>query len=1007
MRVSISIVVRVLVGALLSFATSVGSAASVYPVRAEGFTQSLNGDWSFKYISALNAGADERFHAPGFDVAAWKQIPVPANWELHGFAEPQYALELKDGLGLYRRTFRAPAAWLGGRRVCLRFDGVAFGFEAWLNGTKIGASSASAYNPNTFDITDAILSDTDNVLAVRVVTKPLGYEFDVNDDWALSGIFRDVTFFSVPAIHVRDVSTSTKLTTDGAADLSIEVFVSQTDGEVRGTLLAPDGKVVGEFPLTHTSHGTYNSHIRVENPQLWTAETPSLYRLQLSLSAKGQSLQVIEERVGLRQVSIVDGVLRLNNRPIKLRGVNRHDLNPETGRAVTEAQMRRDLELMKKGNINFVRTSHYPSHPRFIELCDEMGFYVMDEVSIGKGEAHLNDPAYRENILARVDPTITRDKNRASVIIWSIGNENPVTDVELEACRRAKELDPTRPVCLPKIGSYFAKNHDKIPEYVDIHSPHYPGNTTLRRFARDLKRPMILTEYAHALGLATDRIQEQWDIIQETPTFAGGAIWHFHDQGILSDSGEPVDRSKSTQFAWVNQTRFHDTHGLDGCDGIVYSDRTPQTDFWQVRKVYSPVQIAERSATVNPGSQEITLTVDNRHDFRALAGMKLAWSLQCNGAELQKGETPLQAAARERETVKIPVNIPADAAADVLTLNLRCLDESGLEIIERVVRLDLTAAKRATWPDELAAAGKPVVKEDEGEVTIQLAKWAMTVGKTDGHLTIRDSAGKLLVAGIHPHCGRKLTMAEALGAGRKAAAAEALGAGGSGIWRTTTLQNLESPDVKVTQQGDIVRVAVSGRWPRPDNPGQAFTGGYEIETTSSGSMKIRYDYAPANAKGKFAEAGLSVVLPSELTELRWIGQGPYAGYPGKDRLNEFGLFHLNREDLRFQGNRRGTELALLTTPTGLGLALETIAADVAVERDGDKTILSHNAVISGLGNKGTSPETFVDAETTPRISGSFTLVPIEETWPVALTRWFGKPAATSNVYRPFYHSYDQ
>ena len=980
---------------------------NVLPVRAGSFSESLNGDWSFKYLPGKDAGPDTDFFKPGFDVSSWKKITVPSNWEIKGFAEPKYALELEDGLGLYQRTFRIPTGWRDGRRVCLRFEGVAFGFDAWLNGKAIGKSSASAYNPKTFDITDALGSDVENTLAVRVATKPLGYEFDVNDDWALSGIYRDVTLFSVPATHFTDLTTRTKLAADGSAELSVAVSISQPEGGIIGKLLAPDGKIVRDFSMTHTPHGTYESHIKVEKPLLWTAETPASYQLQLTLSDKGHELQTFSERIGLREISIANDVLQLNGRPIKLHGVNHHDISPENGRAITEEEMRRDLELMKKGNINFIRTSHYPPQPRFIELCDEMGFYVMCEVSIGKGEEHLNDPKYSENILARVEPTITRDKNRASVIIWSIGNENPVTDVELEACRRAKELDPTRPICIPKIGSYFQKNYQNIPGYVDIYSPHYPGNTTLRRFARDLKRPTILTEYAHALGLATDRIQEQWDIIQQTPTFAGGAIWHFHDQGILRVSENPVDRSKSTQFAWVNETRFHDTHGLDGCDGIVYSDRTPQTDFWQVRKVYSPVQIAENSAAVKSGSQEIALTVDNRHDFRSLAGMRLTWSLQRNGAELQKGETPLQAAAHGRETVRIAVNIPADATADVLTLHLRCIDESGLEIIDRTVRLDLPAARRAAWPDELPAAAKPVVKEDDGQVDIQLAKCTVTVRKNDGQLTIHDAAGKLLVAGIQPHCGRKLTMAETLGAGRKAAAAEALGAGSSGIWRTTTLQKLASPEITVTQDGDTVRLAVSGNYPRPDSPEQTFTGGYQIEITSSGAMKIHYNYTTTNAKGKFPEAGLSVVLPSGLTEFRWIGQGPYAGYPGKDRLNEFGIFHLTREDLRFQGNRRGTELALLTNSSGLGVALETNAADVAIERDGDGTILSHNAVISGLGNKGTSPETFVDVEKTPRISGSFTLIPLDETWPVELTRWFGMPARASDVYRPFYHSYDQ
>jgi beta-galactosidase len=969
---------------------------AVYPAREAAFSQSLNGDWSFKYLPALDPGPDAGFHAPTFDVSAWKTLPVPANWELHGFAEPRYALELKDGLGLYRRTFRIPAAWRGDRRLCLRFEGVAFGFDAWVNGKKIGGSSASAYNPHTFDITDALLADpaADNVLAVQVTTKPLGFEFDVNDDWSLGGIIRDVTLFSVPATHLQDVSTRTKLTPDGAADLSVTVTTSQP-GDLRGKLLGPAGETVREFELPRQAGGRCEATVRVEQPQRWTAETPALYRLQLTLSANGQTLQSVEERIGLREVSIDGGVLKLNGQPIKLRGVNRHDLNPDSGRAVTEAQMRRDLEVMKRANINFVRTSHYPSHPRFIELCDELGFYVMCEVAIGKGEEHLEDPKYRDAVLARVEPTITRDKNRPSVIVWSIGNENPVTDVEMEAGRRAKDLDPTRPICYPKIGSYFAQNYQRIPEFVDVYAPHYPTNSMLRTYAQNLQRPTIFTEYAHALGLATDRIQDQWEMFQATPQFAGGAIWHFMDQGVLRRSDTPVDRTKSTEYAWLDEHRYYDTHRLDGTDGIVYADRTPQSDFWQVRKVYAPVQFPEHTLAVKPGEQNLSLTVENRYDFRPLTGMKLAWSLRRNGAELAQGSARLHATAHGREAVQIPVTIPADAAEDVLALDLRCLDEGGQPINERSLRLDLANARRATWVSALPAPGAPTVEESEVEVKLTHAQWVATATRATGALVICDRAGRVLVEGISPHPGRTLTMAESLAANR------------ASTWRMSTLKEVAAPEVKITREGDTVRLAVSGRYPRPQATDQAFVGGYTLEVQPNGAMTVSYEYAPTNANGTLTEAGLSIVLPPGMSEFRWVGQGPYPGYPGKDRLNEFGLFHLTRDDLRFQGNRRETELALLTAPDGTGVALLTEPADVAVQREGDHTLLSHNAVISSLGNKGTSPETIVDAAKTPKIAGRFTLLPLDKSWPAALTRRFGGSTAANEVFKPFYHSYDQ
>ncbi|OAM89922.1 glycoside hydrolase family 2 [Termitidicoccus mucosus] len=1000
MNLPLDKITRALLLSLSLAAPALLFSAPVYPARDAAFTQSLNGAWSFKYIAALDAGADAGFFAPEFGTAAWKSIRVPGNWELQGFAEPGYDLNLKTGLGLYRRAFRVPSDWHG-RVVCLRFDGVAYGFEAWVNGVKVGESRAGAYTPNTFDITSALRPgpDADNVLAVKVTTKPPGWEFDVNDDWSLSGIYRDVTLFSVPSTHIQDLATSTALAPDGSAELHITVRASDASSAtaLHARLLAPDGALAAESELPRQPGGLNAATVRVPQPLLWTAETPSLYRLQISLAhaSGGRPLQVIEERIGLREISIVDGVLLLNGRPVKLRGANRHDLNPDAGRAVTEAHMRRDLELMRQANINFVRTSHYPSHPRFIELCDELGFYVMCEVPIGKGEQHLEKPEYRDRILARVEPAVTRDKNRASVIIWSIGNENPITEIEMDAGRLAKQLDPTRPICIPKIGSYFGKNYERIPEFVDIYAPHYPSTATVREYATRLTRPVIFTEYAHAFGLATDRIQEQWEIMQASPRHAGAAIWHFMDQGILRRSAEAVDRDAPTKHVWLDQHFYYDTHGYDGADGIVYSDRTPQTDYWHVRKVYAPVQIAERALAVQPGKNTLLLTIENRHDFRALAGMKLVWSLRRNDRELERGAIPLRAPAREKERVQLALDIPADATEDILALEARCLDEEGRQINERVIRLGLPHAATNNWLARLPSASAPLVRDDGGTITVTHARWTLEVSRATGELGIRDRSGRPLVSGVLPHVGRKPTMAEQ-NSGAK-----------NGLWLISTLARNDAPEVAVTRDGDDARLTVSGRYPRPDDPGQSLTGGYTARIASNGVITIDYDYAPAGAKGLLAEAGLSLVLPPELTEFRWIGDGPYAGYPGKDRLNEFGLFHLSREDLRFQGNRRATELALLTAPGGAGVALATDASDVAVERAGAQTLLSHNAVIGGLGNKFTSPEKTIKLETLSRISGRFSILPLDAGWPAALKRYFGEPAAARDVFRPYYHSYDQ
>ena len=995
--------------ALFAAALIAGNASS-----EPAYTRSLNGEWSFRYLPSLAADLD--FAAPQFDVSGWVKIPVPANWEMKGFAEPSYGDELKDGTGLYRRSFQVPAGWQG-RRTFLRFEGVAFGYEVWVNGRRAGESSASAFNRHTFDVTPLLLPSAANVLAVRVTTKPKGFEFDLNDDWSLSGIYRDVTLFSVPAAHVQDVSTRTALADDGAADLSVDVTLSEADAEVRASLLGPDGSSVGDAVLKRAGDGRRTIVFHVDRPRLWTAETPALYRLRLSVSASGKPLQTVEQRIGLREVSIAGGVLLLNGRPIKMRGVNHHELDPKTGRAVTELQMRQDLALMKKANVNFVRTSHYPPHPRFLELCDELGFYVMDEVAIGHGEKNLEKPDYRAAILARVEPTIARDKNHASVLIWSIGNENPITEVELEAGRMAKALDPTRPITYPKIGSYFLKNYERLPDFVDIYAPHYPSNATLQDYAHKLKRPTILTEYAHGLGLATDRIQAQWEIIQANPVFAGGAIWHFHDQGLLRTSGQPADVDKPTQLAWVDKFHHYDTHGMDGADGMTYADRTPQIDYWQMRKVYAPVQFIESNAT-----GPVSLTVENRYDFRTLGGIKLLWSLQRNGKAIRQGRIALSAAARGRETVAIPVSVPA--SDDIMLLQVRAIDEQGVQINEHSIRLK---GAGQGWTAGLQAKAEPAVTESASEVKVALPQWTLTVQRVSGQLNIRDHAGKVLVAGLYPHTGRKPTMAEALRSKT------------SPLWLSTMLETLEQAIVRVERRDGKVVLNVSGQYSLqdasavqaaalqvaapsaiaddlvqgaakaalPGNGSGGLEGGYQLEIAADGSIAVSYDFVPVRAVGRLSEAGFTVMAPAGVDEFRWIGKGPFAGYPGKDRLNEFGIYHLNRADLRFQGNRRETELALLTTGGGAGFAMITPAADVALERSGERTLLSHNALLGGPGNKGTSPEVSFDAGKVAHIAGAFTLLPVPGAWPPALARWFGKPAPAREVLRPFYHSYDQ
>jgi len=990
--------------ALSLMATGLASRAAqlsnAYPDQDERWRTSLNGTWSLKYIADSAPEADAEFYRPDFDARGWKETPVPSHWELEGFAAPKYK-HVDKGLGLYRHTFRVPSGWEG-RRVFLRFEGVQYGFDAWVNGQPIG-SWASSYNPSTFDITDVVKPGGKNLLAVQVTTRSKGFDFDENDCWALSGIYRDVELFSTPQTYLEDYTFQSALTRDGNAVLRLQAAgggTSQGATTVTVRLWSPAGhRVLDRVIALSNSNGVMQGEesFQLDHPTLWTAETPNLYRLQLGLQSGGRIVQQIEEKVGIRQVTIENGVLKLNGTPVKLRGVDHHDIWPKSGRTATEALLRGDLELMRKGNINFLRTSHYPPDRRLIEYCDEMGIYVMCEVPFGFGDEHLTDPSYQEILLRRARATVRRDKNRPSVIVWSVGNENKITPIQLEPGREAKRLDSARPICFPTVGTYFATNYQSFPEFVDIYATHYPVVSKLREYAETLERPVILTEYAHELGLASDRVQDEWEIMYHSPRLAGGAVWMFQDQGIFRATNKPVDRSLPTKYVWTDPLHYYDTFGTDGMDGIVYSDRTPQVDYWQVRKVYSPVQIAERSQPVHPGSQELTLQVENRFDFRPLRGMSLAWTLRENRDTLKTDKEPLSAEAHQFEPVRIKLDVPAQLRGNIYSLEIQVLNESGESFYERVVRLEPenTQGPGAQLLASLNAKTGLHVEEAGSLMRVTHPDFQVTLSRDIGEIKILGRDGKVIASGPYPHVGRKFTVAEELRTRT------------TSLWPQNFLQNPEISVAEVSQAEDNVRILVRGKYTRPDAPEQSLCGEHTLLISKNGDIEVSYAYEPAGAKGALLEAGVSFLLPGSDSEFRWLGQGPFAGFPGKDRLNEFGLYHLTRDDIRFQGNRREVEIASLSDRSGLGLALVGDKMDVAVENTNQGIILSQNMLVSGRGNKGGGPETPIVAEKLTKLSGKFHLLVLGKRWPAPLVTWFGKPGTKAKLQQPFYYSYDQ
>lgn len=608
-------------------------------VSSDAARLDLNGSWRFRLSPSATVG--DGFADPDHDDAGWAELPVPSHWVLHGHGTPAYTnvnypipvdppfVPDENPTGDHRRVFDLPEDWPDGAAV-LRFDGVDSCGRVWLNGTELGTTFGSRL-PAEFEV-GHLLRPTGNVLAVRVHQWSPGTYLEDQDMWWMPGIFRDVALISRPAGGIRDVR--------------VRADYDHTTGT--GTLLV-DADVDGEAADPHGAE-RHASAARVFCPELgldgvpagvpvvaavtpWTAETPHLYRVEVVTGAERVTV-----RVGFRSVAIEDGVLKVNGRRILLRGVNRHEFDPDRGRAVTEEVMRRDLLLMKRHNVNAVRTSHYPPHPRFLELCDELGVWVVDECDF---ETHgfdpaarwagnpTADPAWRGALEDRARRMVGRDRNHPAVILWSLGNEAGEGENLGQMAREIRALDPTRPVHY---------EGDRSCQYTDVYSRMYahPDEVDLigRREedplddpdldARRRAMPFILCEYGHAMGNGPGGLSDYQRLFEKYERCQGGFIWEWIDHGIRTHT---PDGTEFFAYGGDFGEELHDGNFI--CDGLLFPDRTPSPGLIEFKKVIEPVRIT------GAGPDEFTL--ENRHDFADLSHLELHWRYEVEGEQQAAG----------------------------------------------------------------------------------------------------------------------------------------------------------------------------------------------------------------------------------------------------------------------------------------------------------------------------------------------------------------------------------
>lgn len=661
---------------------------------------SLDGTWKFKWVPTPE-GRNPDFHKNDFDDSSWINFPVPANWEVNGFGTPIYVssgysfkieppyitkepkttyttYKERNPVGSYRRTFELPGNWYG-KEVFIHFEGVQSAFYIWINGEKVGYSQGSM-EPSEFRITPYLQKGT-NRIALEVFKYSDGSYLEDQDMWRFGGIHRSVYLYATDKVRIRDFGVRTKLDENhenAVLQINPEIAIYNTakvEGyQVKAQLFDAENHPVLDSVLAQDITPILNLDYRaavmndrfpqrgirkfgwmeakINNPKKWTAEIPNLYTLRLTLNdSTGKIIEQISTKIGFRSIEIKDGEFLINGKPVRLRGVNRHEHDPVTAKVVTEEQMVKDIILMKQANINAVRTAHYPNLPRWYELCDEYGLYVMDEANI---ETHgvrgmlASNHEWTNAFLDRAVRMAVRDKNHPSVVFWSMGNESGYGFNFAAISAWLKDYDPTRP-----IHYEGAQGELNDPETVDVISRFYPrlqeeylnpnipgGETKERaenaRWERLLSiakrtndnRPVLTSEYAHAMGNALGNFKEYWDEIYRNRRMLGGFIWDWADQGIYVKTADG-----KTKVAYGGN--FGDVPNLKNfCfNGIVFSNRDISPKYLEVKKVYQPIKIDLQ----NEGALNIKLT--NRHHHVDLSAYKMFWKITADGKSIENGET--------------------------------------------------------------------------------------------------------------------------------------------------------------------------------------------------------------------------------------------------------------------------------------------------------------------------------------------------------------------------------
>ena len=892
--------------------------------------KSLNGTWKFYWVRQPKL-KPEKFYKPGYEKQNWDNIKVPGSWEIQGYGypiylniqypfekNPPYVEEKYNPVGSYSRTFTIPESW-DRSQIFLHFGAVRSAFYVWVNGEKVGYSEGSK-TPAEFDVTDYLKSG-ENTVAVQVYRWSDGSYLEDQDFWRLSGIKRGVYLWAAPKIHIRDFWAKANLDNnyeDGILNISADIknyHKNQfTKSRISYELLDKTGETVASgrsrVKVDPGDQSQVTFEAEVNNPRKWSAENPNLYQVLLTLEdTDGNTIEVIPAKTGFRSVEIKEGQLYVNGEPIYIKGVNRHEHHPQTGHTVDKESMIKDIRTMKRNNINAVRTAHYPNRPMWYRLCDKYGLYVVDEANIeshGMGydpETTLgNNPMFKKAHLNRVKSMVERDKNHPSVIIWSMGNEAG-DGVNFTACYKwMQKRDKTRPVQYERAEQG---------ENTDIYVPMYAPIEHLKEYAqKDKERPLIMCEYAHAMGNSVGNFQDYWNTIKNYPLLQGGFIWDWVDQGLAKKN-----RNGTKIWAYGGDYGHRDfpTDGNFCLNGLVYPDRTPHPHLKEVKKVYQNINF--HATDLKDGE----IKVSNEYFFTNLKEFQLSYEIISDDGVEANGEF---------STISLKPAKSKDLPDFMPKLNPEPGEEYFLNLYAKTASESALIPKGFTLAKEQFALPVPPGKEtdaqSEGSLDISKTDNRITVNSGDITYSFNTNTGKLHALHLND---KELLYQSPKADFWRAPTDNDIGNGmpeRCSVWKNAT-GNLQPENIEIlTEEASEFSMAATFAIPKTDSEWET------IYTVSpDGSIHIQNNYTPGNTDlPVIPRIGMNMVLPGQYNQMEWFGRGPHESYQDRKTSALVGVYNGTVADqysnyIRPQenGNKTDVRWVKLTNKNGHGLKI--------------------------------------------------------------------------------------